>query len=163
VSRPSTGDHAGDRTSTPAALFAVCLLAVVPWIVLSSGDPTFIMSWGLVNTNPWHALGLPSYLDATRGFGSLPWSLQVWPISLGFYCSALLSAAGGVTVDREDPRLTTGLLVLSAVGSLIVWQGLTGRGVSGTIPVGAVATGSVVWWFYWPAVRRLGTGRRPAN
>ncbi|ATW87829.1 uncharacterized protein (TIGR04206 family) [Halohasta litchfieldiae] len=163
MSRTPGADHTGDRTSTPAALLAVCLLAVVPWIVLSSGDLTFIMSWGLVNTNPWHAFWLPSYLDAARGFGSLPWSLQVWPISLGFYCGALVSAASGVIVDREDPRLTTGLLVLSAVGSLIVWQRLAGSGVSGTAPVGAVATGIVVWWFYWPALRRLGTGRRPVD
>jgi hypothetical protein len=40
--------------------------------------------------------------------------------------------------------------VLSAVGSLIVWQGLAGRGVSGTIPVGVLATAIVVWWFYNP-------------
>lgn len=153
------------RTSTPAALLAVCLLTVVPWITLpnGSGDITFIMSWGLVNTNPLHALGLHSYLDATRGLDSLPWSLQVWPISLGFYCGALVSAASGVVVDREDPKLTAGLLALSAVGSVIVWQGLAGRGVSGTVPLGAIGTGIVIWWFYWPALRRLGTDSRPAE
>jgi len=153
------------RTSSPAALVAVCLLAVVPWITLpnGSGDLTFIMSWGRLNTNPWHALSLVEYLDATRGINSLPWSLQVWPISLGFYCGALVSAASGVIVDREDPRLTVGLLVLSTVGSLIVWQGLAGRGVSGTVPVGVIGTGIVVWWFYWPALRRLGVGSRPAE
>lgn len=151
-----------DRRS-PAALASVCLLIGVPWIVLlnGSGDVTLMMPWGLVNTNPWHAIGLSAYLDATRGFGTLPWSLQVWPISLGFYIGGVLSAASGVLVDREDPRLTTGLLGLSAVGSLIVWQGLAGRGVSGTIPVGAVATGIVIWWFYVPALRQLGSGRRP--
>jgi uncharacterized protein (TIGR04206 family) len=121
------------------------------------------MSWGRLNTNPWHALSLVEYLDATRGINSLPWSLQVWPISLGFYCGALVSAASGVIVDREDPRLTVGLLVLSTVGSLIVWQGLAGRGVSGTVPVGVIGTGIVVWWFYWPALRRLGVGSRPAE
>jgi uncharacterized protein (TIGR04206 family) len=141
------------------------LLAVVPWVVLANrgSDLTFIMSWGLVNTSPWHALDLVGYLDATRGFGSLPWSLQVWPISFGFYCGAVASAAGGVVVDREDPRLTVGLLVLSAVGSLLVWQGLAGRGVSGTVPIGAVATAVVVWWFYWPTLRRLAGGSRPAD
>jgi len=151
-----------DRSSRTAfaAVVAVCLC---PWIVLINGssdltfvmslfdgsaDLTFVMSWGLINTNPWHVLGLPGYLNATQGLGSLPWSLQVWPISFGFYCGALLSAASGVVVDREDPRLTVGLLALSAVGSLIVWQRLAGWGVSGTVPVGVVATGIVVWWFY---------------
>ena len=152
------------RTSTPEALAAVCGLIIVPWVALpnGAGDLTFVMSWGLVNTNPWHALGLPEYLSATRGFGTLPWSLQVWPISLGFYIGAVASAASGVVVDREDPRLTAGLLVLSAVGSLIVWSGLAGRGVSKTIPVGVLATGVVIWWYYWPALRQLG-GRRPAE
>jgi uncharacterized protein (TIGR04206 family) len=119
------------------------------------------MSWGLVNTNPWHAVGLPGYLSATRGFEALPWSLQVWPISLGFYTGAVVSAASGVVLDREDPRLTVGLLVLSAVGSTMVWQGLLGRGSWGAVPVGVLATGVVVWWFYWPALRRFGAGSRP--
>jgi len=154
------------RASSRAALAAVCGLVVVPWIALpnGAGDLTFVMSWGLVNTNPWHALGLPAYLGATRGFGTLPWSLQVWPISLGFYIGAVASAASGVLVDREDPRLTVGLLVLSAVGSTMVWWGLAGRGSWGAVPVGVIATGIVVWWFYWPALRRFGAGgRRPSE
>jgi len=28
------------------------------------------------------------------------------------------------------------------------------------VPVGVVATGIVVWWFYWPALREFGAGRR---
>jgi len=150
-----------DRFSSRAALAAVCGLVVVPWVALpnGAGDLTFVMSWGLVNTNTWHALGLPEYLSAARGFEALPWSLQVWPISLGFYIGAVASAASGVALDREDPRLTVGLLVLSAVGSTMVWWGLAGRGSWGAVPVGVVATGVVVWWFYWPALRRL-AGRR---
>lgn len=148
--------------SSLTALAAVVAICVFPWVAVpnGSGDLTFIMSWGLVNTNPWHAMSFLGYLGATQGFETLPWSLQVWPISLGLYCGAVVSAASGVVVDREDPRLTAGLLVLSAVGSVIVWQGLIGRGVSGAIPVGAVAIGVVVWWFYLPAVRGVGTGHR---
>jgi uncharacterized protein (TIGR04206 family) len=151
-----------NRVSSRTALAAVCGLSIVPWVALPNGggELTFVMSWGLVNTNPWHALGLPAYLGATRGFGTLPWSLQVWPISLGFYIGAVASAASGVLIDREDPRLTAGLLVLSAVGSTIVWSRLAGRGISGPIPVGVIATAVVVWWFYWPALRRLGSGSR---
>jgi len=121
------------------------------------------MSWGLVNTNPWHAMSLLGYLGATQGFETLPWSWQVWPISLGFYIGAVASAASGVFADREDPRLTVGLLVLSAVGSTIVWQGLLGRGSWGAVPVGVVATGIVVWWFYWPALRQFGAGGRRSD
>ncbi len=150
------------RLSTPAALVAVCGLAVVPWVGIQNvgGDLTFVMSWGLLNTNPWHTLWLNEYLRVTQGFETLPWSLQIWPIALGLYAGAVVSAASGVVVDREDPRITAGLLVLSAVGSLFVWQGLVGRGVSGAVPLGAVGTAIVVWWFYWPKVRELGMGGR---
>ena len=152
-----------NRLSTPVALVAVCGLALVPWVGIQNagGDLTFVMSWGLLNTNPWHTLWLSEYLGATQGFDTLPWSLQIWPIALGFYAGAVVSAASGVAVNREDPRITAGLLVLSAVGSLFVWQGLVTRGVSGAVPIGVVATGIVVWWFYWPAVQAVGTGSRP--
>ena len=153
------------RGSSWAALAAICGLVVVPWVAVpnGAGDLTFVMSWGLVNTNPWHALNLSEYLGATRGFETLPWSLQVWPISLGFYTGAVASAASGVALDREDPRLTVGLLVLSAVGSTMVWQGLLGRGSWSAVPVGVLATGVVIWWFYWPALRQFGAGGRPGE
>ncbi len=151
------------RVSSTTALLAVCGLAAIPWVFIQNAgsDLTFVMSWGLLNTNPWHILGLSGYLGATQGLDALPWSLQVWPFGLAFYVGAVVSAASGVLFEREDPRITAGLLVLSAVGSLFVWQGLVGRGVSGAIPVGAVSTGIVVWWFYWPAIRELGMGGRP--
>ena len=146
------------RLSSPVALVAVCILGVIPWVGIQNvgGDLTFVMSWGLVNTNPWQTLWLNQYLGVTPGFETLPWSLQIWPIAFGFYAGAVVSAAGGVVVDREDPRITAGLLVLSAVGSVFVWQGLVNRGVSGAVPVGVVATGIVVWWFYWPVIREQG-------
>jgi len=138
------------RRSSPLGLVAIATLAVIPWVLQlnGTGDLTAVMSWGLVNTNPWHALLLPSYLAATQGFSTLPQSLQVWPLGLGFYCGSLLSAASGVFAGREDVRVTAGLLALSAIASVIVWWGLLGRGAAGTIPVGVVAVGIVLWWFY---------------
>ena len=151
------------RLSTPAALLAVCGLAAIPWVGISNaaGDLTFVMSWGVLNTNPWYTLWVLEYLGATQGLETLPRSMQLWPIALGFYIGAVVSAASGVVVEREDPRITAGLLVLSAVGSLFVWQGY--RGVSGAVPLGAVATAVVVWWFYWPAVRDVGMSNRRDN
>ena len=146
-----------DRSS-PAALTAILTLAIVPWVVQlnGSGDLTAVMSWGLVNTNPWHALLFPSYLNATQGFSTLPQSLQVWPLGLGFYCGALLSAASGVFAGREDVRVTVGLLALSAITSVIVWWGLLGRGTAGAVPVGVIAMAMVGWWFYYPVLGSLG-------
>ena len=146
------------RRSSPLGLVAILTLAVVPWVLQlnGAGDLTAVMSWGLVNTNPWHALLLPSYLDATQGFSTLPQSLQVWPLGLGFYCGSLLSAASGVFAGREDVRVTAGLLALSAITSVIVWWGLLGRGAAGTIPVGVIATAIVGWWFYYPVLDSFG-------
>ena len=147
--------------SSPAALTAIIILAFVPWVVQPSGagDLTAVMSWGLINTNPWHALPLSTYLGATQGFETLPWSLQVWPLGLAFYCGAVGSAAGGVVFDREDIRVTVGLLALSGIASVIVWWGLLGRGTRGVIPVGVVVVGVVIWWFHAPLVLQGLRGR----
>lgn len=144
--------------SSRAAVAALLTLAVVPWVIQfnGSGDLTAVMSWGLLNTDPWHALPLPSYFGETQGLETLPWSLQVWPLGFGFYCGALLSAASGVVFEREDVRVTVGLLALSAITSVIVWWGLLGRGAAGTIPVGVIATAMVGWWFYYPLLDSFG-------
>jgi len=151
------------RASTPSGLAAVCCLAIVPWVGIQNagGDLTFVMSWGLLNTNPWHTLWLTEYAAQTHGFAAVPRSLQFWPFALGFYAGAAVSAASGVVAKREDPRITAGLLVLSAVGSLFVWQEFVASGFDVAVPFGAIATVVVVWWFYWPAVRELGVGGRP--
>jgi len=90
--------------SSPRALATLVGVGLLPWVALlnAPGDTTFVMAWGLLNTNPWHVLVLPSYLAATQGFGSLPWSLQVWPLSVAFYAGALASAAAGALAGRED-------------------------------------------------------------
>ena len=146
------------RRSSSLGFVAILTLAVFPWVLQlnGTGDLTAVMSWGLVNTNPWHTLLLPSYLDATQGFSTLPQSLQVWPLGLAFYCGALLSSASGVFAGREDVRVTLGLLALSAITSVIVWWGLLGRGAAGTIPVGVIATATVGWWFYYPVLDSIG-------
>ena len=146
------------RRSSSLGFVAIAALAVFPWVLQlnGTGDLTAVMSWGLVNTNPWHTLLLPSYLDATQGFSTLPQSLQVWPLGLAFYCGAFLSSASGVFAGREDVRVTLGLLALSAITSVIVWWGLLGRGAAGTIPVGVIATAAVGWWFYYPMLDSIG-------
>ena len=138
--------------SSRSALLALCALAAVPWVVQPNalGDLTAVMSWGLLNTDPWHVLSLPAYLGETQGWSTLPRSLQVWPLGFAFYAGAVVSAASGVVADREDVRVTAGLLALSGIDSLVVWWGLLGRGTRGAIPVGVVSIVAVFWWFYWP-------------
>jgi uncharacterized protein (TIGR04206 family) len=143
-------------------LAALLVLIAVPWVVQvnTPGDLTAVMSWGLLNTNPWHVLLLPAYFGETQGLTTLPWSLQVWPLGLAFYAGAVVSAASGAVYDREDVRVTAGLLVLAGIDTILVWSGLLGRGTRGAIPVGVVAIGVVVWWFYAPLLGVSGVDDR---
>ena len=140
--------------SSRIALTTLLALAAVPWVVQFNTltDLTAVMSWGLLNTDPWHVLPLPAYLGETQGLTTLPRSLQVWPLGLAFYAGAVVSAASGVVFGREDVRVTAGLLALAGIDSLVVWWGLLGRGTRGAIPVGVVAIGAVLWWFYAPLI-----------
>jgi uncharacterized protein (TIGR04206 family) len=149
--------------SSKRAVLWLCLLAAVPWVVQFNTltDLTAVMSWGLLNTDPWHVLPLPAYLGETQGLTTLPRSLQVWPLGLAFYAGAVVSAASGVVFGREDVRVTAGLLALTAVDSVVVWWGLLGRGTRGAIPVGVVVIAVVLWWFYWPVFSEFtGSNRR---
>jgi uncharacterized protein (TIGR04206 family) len=90
------------------------------------------------------------FLDQSRPFAALPASIRAWPLAVGFHLLAAASAAAGVTVGREDRRVTGGLLVLAAAASLWVSVGLATRFGVGTtsglftvLPVGAVATVAV--------------------
>ncbi|ESS09273.1 MAG: hypothetical protein A07HN63_00966 [uncultured archaeon A07HN63] len=85
----------------------------------------------------------------------------MWPLGFGFYAGAVASAASGVVFEREDVRVTAGLLALAGIDSVVVWWGLLGRGTRGAIPVGVVAIGVVLWWFYWPMLGAVADPDRP--
>lgn len=138
-----------------AAALAVVVCGLLPWLVVrdTTGSITLVMGWGLVNTDPWHVVTLYEYLGHTPGFSTLPIDLQAWPIGFLFYLCAIASAISGVAFDREDPRLTGGLLLLTVVSGLWVWSRFLGLGAFGVVPVAPIAIGVVVWWFYWPRLR----------
>jgi uncharacterized protein (TIGR04206 family) len=59
----------------------------------------------------------------------------------------------------EDPRLTGGLLFFAGVAHAQVAYGLFrvyGEAGPVVVPLGTVASWAIVWWFYWPLVRRRG-------
>jgi uncharacterized protein (TIGR04206 family) len=150
-----------ENSSTRRRVLAVCLLGLLPWTVIIAGqEATFVFAFGLVNTNPFHLTDLYSYLFIyTAG---LPKRLQAWPAGVLLYAGALVSTLIGL-VNREDPRLTGGLLFFAGVSHAQVTFGLYrayGFGASGTLvlPVGAVATWAAVWWVFWPAMKERGLG-----
>ena len=140
-------------------LAAVVLLGLLPWtaVVLEEGV-SLVFSFGLVSTDPLHFVDLYDYLFVhTAG---LPRRLQAWPAGVLLYAGALASATSGIR-DVEDPRLTGGLLLFAGVAHAQVAYGLYrtyGAGGPLVVPLGAAATWTVVWWYYWPLVRRRGLG-----
>ena len=121
-------------------------VGLVPWtVVVHSTGVDLLFAWGLVDSNPWHLTDLLSYLTVyTAGFQSLPARLQAWPVATGVYALAVASAALPVVTDRDDPRLTAGLLVLAGVVHLRVTVGL-GRVGERSFPVGALLVLGVAW------------------
>ena len=138
-------------------LAAVAAAGVVPWLaVLSGGSFGLVFSFGLVNPATGHVTTLPSYLLVlTRG---LPDALLAWPVASLLWLAALAAALLATVADREDGRLTGGLLVLAGA-SLLPVAGTVGRPATVTaLPVGTLALWAVAWWAYGDALVRAVRG-----
>lgn len=114
--------------------------------------------WRLVTTDPVYVVWVTQYMfEYTRG---LPDRLMAWPISSLLGAASLGSAAAGVGWDREDRRVTTGLLVLAGLSHLGFAWGVGRRNPLATVvPIGPVVAWVVVWWFDWRIVRAAVVGR----
>jgi len=138
-----------DRSS----LLAVLALLVVPWSVQTfagTTPPGFVFAWGLVTfdsvTFLWeflfrHTMGLPDYILA-------------WPLSVGCYLLALGSVLGGALFDREDPRVTAGLLAAAGIAQLTLARGFSVQPGRTAWPLGTLACWLVAWWVYAGIDRR---------
>jgi len=138
--------------SRVAALGLLGLLAV-PWSVqvFSGRDATLLFAWGLVNTNPLMVTTLPEFLFLyTQG---LPEYILAWPLSVGLYAAALVSAGVGWWTSREDRRVTAGLLVVAAVAQAQLAWGFSVQPSRVAWPVGSVALVAVAAAHYWMGVR----------
>ena len=148
-----------DGSSPGRRLAAVVLLGLLPWtVIVFEGEASLVFGFGLVNTNPPNLVNLYDYLFVYTG--SLPGRLQAWPAGTVLYTGALTSAAGGLR-SFEDPRLTGGLLVFAGLSHAHVAYGLYrvyGMSPATVLPVGALTTWAVAWWFYWPLARERGPG-----
>ena len=57
------------------------------------------------------------------------------------------SAVVGVVLDREDRRVTAGLLVLAGLTQLSLAYGFSRQPGRFAVPLGTVLCLAVVWWF----------------
>ena len=134
-------------------LLLLALLAL-PWSVQSfgDGDVTYLFAWGLLNTDPLSVTTIHEFLFVyTRG---LPEYILAWPLSVVVYGLALASAGFGWLLGREDPRVTAGLLVVTALLQVQLAWGFSVQPTRIAWPVGTVALVAAAWWCYWPAVRK---------
>jgi uncharacterized protein (TIGR04206 family) len=133
-------------------LGAYLLLGILPWGVVLVGDAaTLVFSFGLVDPVHLTVTDPYSYLFAyTRG---LPGYLFAWPLGVGLYLLALGTVVVGELWNREDRRVSAGLLVLVALTQATFAWGLTTRPGYLVVPMASVGALLVVWLLEWPAIR----------
>jgi uncharacterized protein (TIGR04206 family) len=142
--------------STRRDVLGLLALLAVPWAVLTyeSGFVTLVFAWGLATPAQGSVTSVVDFLF--RYTAGLPEYILAWPVGVGCYLLALLSAAVGAATGREDVRVTAGLLVCAGITSLSLARGFSVQPGRVAYPVGAVAFWAVAWWLYWPSIR----GRR---
>jgi uncharacterized protein (TIGR04206 family) len=135
------------RSSSP--LLAFLALLAVPWSIQTFAGgrpPTFVFAWGLVNLNPLGVTVLWDFLF--RYTAGLPDYILAWPLSVACYLAALASALGGRLFDREDPRVTAGLLAAAGVAQVSLARGFSVQPGRVAWPLGTLACWLVAWWVY---------------
>jgi len=137
-------------SSARRRLAVVALAGLVPWtVLLIRQELTLVFTFGLFNTNPPTVVSIYDFFY--RYTLGLPRFIEAWGIGVAVYLIGLGSALAGL-VDREDPRVTAGLLTVAALTQLSVFAGFDRRIGYTAIPVGTVVLLTVVWWYYWPLV-----------
>lgn len=133
------------RSRSPLPLLA---LLAIPWSIQTFAGghaPTFVFAWGLVNVDPVGVTFLWDFLF--RYTMGLPDYILAWPLSVACYAAALASALAGYP-DREDPRVTAGLLAAAGVAQLSLARGFSVQPGRTAWPLGTAACWLVAWWVY---------------
>ncbi|QZY00534.1 TIGR04206 family protein [Halobaculum rubrum] len=141
--------HTPPRLPRPTpwrVLVAVLSCGLVPWSVQTfadSGVPFLRFAWGGLSFTPvLYARTLPGYLALSGSPLLVP-----WVVAAACWLLAVASASLGL-VDREDLRVTAGLLVLAGAvnASVAVRFGL--QPLRTGYPVGTLVLWAVAAWRY---------------
>jgi len=128
---------------------------LVPWVLIPyETGVSLVFSFGLVTPHPLYFQSVLAYLDAA---GRLPRTLLAYPIATVLYASALASRALAA-LDREDRRVTAGLLGLAGLDVLYFAVAFS----SYRIRVVALPTGTFLLWLAAWACRPDDWLREPA-
>ena len=135
------------RVRPVRAVLVVLLAGLVPWSVQTfpgSGSPPFLrFAWAGVSLDPVPVVRLlPTYV----GLSGSP-LLGRWLLSSTCWLCALASAALG-WIDREDARVTAGLLVLAGAVNASVALSFGVQPSRSGYPVGSLVLWAVAAWRY---------------
>ncbi|UIP00263.1 TIGR04206 family protein [Halobaculum sp. CBA1158] len=127
-------------------LLAVLACGLLPWsiqVFADSGVPFLRFVWGGLSFTPViYARTLPEYL-------ALSGSPLVFPWVVAAACWLLAVASASLAfLDREDPRVTAGLLVLAGAVNASVAVRFGIQPLRTGYPVGTVALWTVAAWRY---------------
>jgi len=149
------------RRPTSQRLLALFVVGAVPWTVIRWTNPDGTVgydayfSYGLgtvLGPLGRHFTFLPTYLD--HAVISAYWQ-QAWPTGAFLFACALASAALSV-VDREDRRVTAGLLIMAGAAELLHVVGLSRYNPRLLVlPIGTALLWGVALSTYRDALRRL--------
>ncbi|MFC7070942.1 TIGR04206 family protein [Halobaculum lipolyticum] len=144
------------RATPGRVVAAVLFCGLVPWSVQTFADggvPFLRFVWGGLSFAPVvYARTLADYLALSGSPLLVP-----WVIAACCWLLAVASAALGF-LDREDPRVTAGLLVLAGAVNASVALRFGLQPLRSGYPVGTVALWAVAAWRYLSSV-----GPRPAR
>jgi uncharacterized protein (TIGR04206 family) len=131
---------------TRRVLAAVLSCGLVPWSIQTfsaSSVPFLRFAWGGLSFTPVvYARTLPEYLALSGSPLVFP-----WVVATACWLLAVASASLGLA-DREDPRVTAGLLVLAGAVNASVALRFGIQPTRTAYPVGTVALWAVAAWRY---------------
>ncbi|MFB6183727.1 MAG: TIGR04206 family protein [Haloarculaceae archaeon] len=149
---------ASNRPGSRARLLAVLAVGVVPWtVVYTRGFVTLVTPVALIDPVTGTVTTVVEYLQYT--IGAPPSLMMPWLVAVGIYVLALASAALAFR-DREDRRVTGGLLVLLGVTQVSLSIGFGRRPTYLAVPVATATCWAVAWWGYRTDLRRIVAGSR---
>lgn len=129
-------------------LLALLAAGLLPWVVVvSNGAVGLVLAWGLADPATADVTTLPAYVRFTGGL-AVSRALLAWPVATVLYLVALASGLSGVVLDREDRRVTAGLLVLVGATLLPVAAGVGRDAGVAAVPVGSLVCWAAAW-FGW--------------
>lgn len=141
------------ETRRRRVVLAILAAGLPPWSiqVYFDGPVSFLFPWGTTTPSTGSLTTIYHYFFVyTAG---VPGYVLGWPVSVGLWALALVSAVVAVRFGRDDARVTAGLLVLAGVAQFDLALGFSFQPGRVAVPLGTAMLWAVAGWVYWSAAR----------